>query len=101
MGLELMGWLFFLPISSFFAAIFLFLVSNLKVKILGMGFVVAITHLLFQTDEKTGVMNITLFVERIKWLYFSEKIITPTWSEDSERISTLQITVKKERNGDS
>ena len=54
MGLELMGWLFFLPISSFFAAIFLFLVSNLKVKILGMGFVVAITHLLFQTDEKTS-----------------------------------------------
>lgn len=97
MGLELKAWLMFLPIVIIFVAFFFFLVPKPEIKILGIVFSVALTHLMFQTDEKTGVLNISLFVERIKWIYLGDKIIYPTWSEDSERTSGINITVQEQK----
>ncbi|MFE8703899.1 hypothetical protein ACFYKX_25335 [Cytobacillus sp. FJAT-54145] len=101
MGLELKGWLLYLPTVSILVAFFLLIIPKTEVKLLGSIFSAAIGHVMFQTDEKTGVLNISLFLERIKWIYFSEKIIYPTWSEESERTSGLKITVQKERTRDT
>lgn len=101
MGLELKAWLLFIPIVCILIAFFIFLIPKSEIKVLGVVFSIALTHLMFQTDEKTGVWNVSLFVERIKWIYVSEKIIYPTWSEDSERTSGIKISVQKEGRRDS
>lgn len=101
MGLELKGWLLYLPTVLVLGALVILLIPNMKIKVIVLFFVIALSHVLFQTDEKTGVMNITLFTDRMRWIYFSEKIIEPVWSEEFERTSTLQITVQKQRTRDT
>lgn len=101
MGLELKGWLLYLPTVIILGFFIVFLIPSMKIKVISLFFVITLTHVLFQKDEKTGVMNVTLFTERIRWIYLNEKIIEPVWSEEFERTSTLQITVQKQRTGDT
>lgn len=92
-GLEVKGWLLFLPTIVVFGGLALLLVPDLKLKIVLCVLTLGISYFSFMVDEHTGAMNYTAFTEFLKW-YKSDKVIEPIWDESFDRSYTLQIKNK-------
>ncbi len=100
MQLELKGWLYFIPTLLVLLGIS-FLIPKIEVRVISIIFNVFLSHYMFQMDERTGVMNIVLYLEYLVWSYRTEKLVEPVWSDEFDRSSTLQIWKKEQREGNT
>lgn len=92
MGLQLIGWLLFLPsagmsvLLAFLAFKFLTPQAGVMIGLIGVG----LFYYCYQVDEKSGTMNISWLFERIRWSR-GPKIIEPVWGEEYGKFGSLNI----------
>jgi len=87
-GLEIWGWVYFLPTFIVLGGLDFIIISFLPVKIIGLSLIFAFSFFAFMNDESTGAMNIAIFTDFWKW-YRSSKQIEPVWDKRFDREYTV------------
>lgn len=93
LGLQLKGWLLFVPSLIIIGLItYLIFIVNYKLAVMFAMVGVGVAYFAFQTDEKTGQMNVSWVFEYLRWER-ENKIIEPAWDISFNRFQSLKMKV--------
>lgn len=95
LGLELLGWMYYLPISIVLGFLSLTIPKpELRFVCLLASFV--LPHFACQTDERTGKLNISFLFEYIEWV-FSSKKVEPVWRCENVKVRRIKVVVQEKK----